>query len=217
MSHTFWLFTSSLVWEYEGKTLNAVAECWGGGAHGGKLGVGGSGAAYAANTFTLRPGKYEIVIGDGDVGNGGETYLESEDGIIVQAAGGKMDGSNEHQRNESVGKVIFVGGKGGLASSGNGGGGGGCGGAQGDGENGNGGNNSTHKTGAAGGKYNNLGANSSGGVGAFYYAGPGTNEIYRATPGGFPGCGGGGGYNQEGANFSAPGGKGCLVVWLPSD
>jgi len=215
MSHTLWLFTSSLVWEYEGKTLNAVAECWGAGAHGGKLGVGGSGGAYAATTFTLKPGKYEVVVGDGEVGDGGETYLESEDGVVIRAAGGKTNGTTDEQIKESVGKVVFIGGKGGQPSSGNGGGGGGAGGAGGNGEDGNNGSSSTHKTAAQGGRYNNTGTDSVGGAGAFYYAGPGTNEIYRATPGGFPGCGGGGGYNQEGANFSAPGGKGCLVVWIP--
>lgn len=216
MSHSIWLFTSSLVWNYEGKSVDVIVECWGAGAHGHKDGSGGSGGAYAANTFTLKPGKYEIVVGDGEIGDGGETYLESEDGIVVKAAGGKMNGSVAHQLTESYGKIVYIGGKGGTASSANGAGGGGAAGALGNGFDGEHGSTATHKNPAGGGKYNNEGANNYGGNGAFYYAGPGTNGLHSATAGAIPGCGGGGGYNQATANLSAPGGVGCLVIWFPN-
>lgn len=228
MASITWTFSAGQTWHFTGSAIqggtatssvSASIECWGAGGHGNRNGTGGSGGAYAAKMFTIRSGSYKIVVGSGAIADGGSSSFYSGSDLIVAAAGGKMDGTVTHQLAASTGSTIYVGGVGGANFEGYsadcGGGGGGCAGALGNGEAGQSGFYAQPTAPASGGLYNNTGATANGGNGAYYYAGAGVNQIFPATTGDVPGCGGGGGYDYpEGSDSSAAGGDGYVSILL---
>lgn len=238
MAFTVLTFSSSQAFMFTGSSLGggdnapvtASVSCWGAGGHGDMTGNimgsmrgnGGSGGAFATKMVVLTPGQYFVEVGIPTDSDGGSSSFSNGDTILVSAAGGRIDGTNQHQRDSSIGSTIHVGGRGGNGHEhslgGNGGGGGGCGGPMGDGEDGQPGANSTSTSPARGGRYNNSGVDRYGGHGAFYYAGAGTNGIVDAAAGNIPGCGGGGGYgyptNRDSSNS---GGRGVVQIYIDSE
>lgn len=228
MASKLWTFTTNQTFHFTGSdyeggsptgSTTASIECWGAGGHGNKNGTGGSGGAYASKMVILSSGSYTIVVGQATATDGGQTYVSSSNGALVVAAGGKMDGTVSHQLAASSGSTVYVGGVGGANFTGysayNGGGGGGCAGQNGNGQDGQSGFYSTADAPASGGRYNNTGVERFGGNGAFYYAGPGVNQVYAASTGSMPGCGGGGGYDYpQGGDSSAAGGAGYVTIWI---
>lgn len=190
--------------------ISASISCWGAGGDGSANGTGGSGGSYSFRSVVLQSGSYTITVGQSNadgLGNGGDTSFISASAIIVRAAGGKSDGTIDHQAPLNTGSVKYVGGtgasfSGGYSAYGSGGGGSGAGGL------GNGvsaiassdsgasfsafGRTSSGSLGASGAA---AGAGS-GGDGAYYDAGP-DSRLIPATDGVVPAGGGGGGYTGE--------------------
>lgn len=228
MASQIWTFTTSQTFNFTGSAISggtptssvsASIECWGAGGHGNSNGTGGSGGAYATRMVLLKSGSYVIVVGQPTSDLGGTSSFTSASVQLVVAAGGKKDGSISHQLAICSGSTINLGGLGGDNDSGyagyNGASGGGAGGALGAGENGRSGHTATTTVGAIGGRYNNSGVAKFGGSGAYYYSGPAINQVFPATDGDVPGCGGGGGYDY-GTDSSANGGAGLVTVWIDS-
>ncbi len=225
-------FTDSLVWEFTGSWLGGTATssvfasviCYGAGGHGHRSGTGGSGGAYAqslTDILLVSGSKLHIVVGKATSTDGGTSSFSVDDGpIIVQAAGGKCDGTVAHQTSLTTGSwKISIGGLGGGMASGysnhNGGGGGGGGGYLGDGASGQSGNYAGRSRPARGGLLNNVDSTSYGGSGSYYESGARQNLVVSAGNGATPACGGGGGYDYpDGRDTSGSGGDGVVIVVL---
>jgi hypothetical protein len=189
------------------KTIDV--SCWGAGGDGNKDGTGGSGGAYCAKTFTVKAGTYTVNVGvrnDDGFGNGGFSNFISAS-IIVQAGGGRSDGTITGQDSYNTGSTTFTGGLGGSPSSGyenyNGGSGGSAAGGLGNGITGNDGSDGGASFSAFGhsvvGALGASGAAAGGGNGgnsAYYDSGP-CSRVVSAQDGDIPGGGGGGGYRGE--------------------
>lgn len=209
---TITFITSSASWTFShpSGSGSVTMACWGAGGHGNSTGNGGSGGAYAVTTVSNLPtGSYFVNVGKATANGGGSSFVTSSAGVVLaRAPGGNKDGTVTNQSALLTGSVVAsVGGKGSPDfvgySSYNGSGGGGAGG--GDGQSAF---YSTRDVGAAGG-VSTVGGN--GGVGAFYYAGSGVDQIMSASSGAFPGGGGGGSYDY-GRNTSGNGGDGQVVI-----
>lgn len=198
--------------------LAVKVECVGGGGAGGRVtpsnafdtdaSGGGGGGAYASALVPVTAGNlYPVTVGAGGFntgtsGNGGDSYFA--DGTVVKAAGGLTRSGNDNeagvdggQAANSLGTVVFSGGKGGNGDEGDadGGGGGGAAGSTGNGFDGG--------QVTAGAARPNLGGN----------GGPGGADGANGQPGGNFG-GGGGGSSANGSNDrnGGPGASGVVVV-----
>lgn len=184
--------------------------CWGAGGDGNPNGTGGSGGAYATKSFTVPAGTYTVNVGTANAdgfGNGGVSNFISASVILVQASGGKSNGSIAHQASLNTGSVKFVGGAGGTFAGGYGNYGGAAGGAAGGGLGAGAAGGTTTDSGASFPEFGHTlvgstgasGATSGGGSGgnaAYYDAGP-NSRLIPASNGVYPGGGGGGGYSGE--------------------
>lgn len=207
MATTTYTATDTLVLVTQ-KTINV--SCWGAGGDGNPNGTGGSGGAFVTKSFTVPAGTYNINVGTANAdgfGNGGVSNFVSASVIVVQAAGGRSDGTIAHQASLNTGSLKYIGGLGGAftATYGNygAGAGGSAAGGLGNGANGDAGADSGasfvqygHSLGGVGGASGGAAGGGNGGAAAYYDAGPNSRLIY-ATNGEAPGGGGGGGYSGE--------------------
>jgi hypothetical protein len=227
MATTLTYYTSGILSVTE-SVRNVTASCWGAGGDGNSNGTGGSGAAYAAKSFTVQSGSYTINVGQANadgLGNGGVSNFISASIIIVQAAGGRSDGTITGQSTFNTGSTKYTGGTGGTFS-GTYGNYGGAGGGSAAGGLGNGiaaGNGSD--TGASFAQFGHSltgslgasGADAGGGNGgnaAYYDAGP-CSRLISAANGDLPGGGGGGGYSGESSvsvKTEGTGGAGMVTI-----
>jgi hypothetical protein len=200
-----------------GSTTVAI-HAWGAGGHGGSVGNGGAGGGYSELITTLGNGIYPIVVGQPTNTDGGLSSFTSESVIIVQAPGGKSDGSITGQTALLTGSVTASGGPGAANYTGystyNGSGGGSAGGPFGNGTTGQSAFYSTRTSGATGGLVpNGVGGNGgNGGNGAYFDAGT-HGVIIAAQAGENPGGGGGGAYDY-GTNDAGQGGAGRVEILL---
>ena len=224
MSTITFLTSSAWVFSASAGSGSVTIEAWGAGGHGRSTGGGGSGGAYSVtSSIILNTGSFQIVIGAPTTTDGGETYVTASGLLRVRAAGGKQDGTTSHQAAINTGSTSYIGGAGGVDSTGyssyNGAGGGGSGAAGG--------------TGYAGSNdpivddtllssfyYRNSpacpggDAESGGGegaAGAYYQSGVGPLGVIAAESGSVPGGGGGGSYDY-GTDTSGHGGGGKVVI-----
>jgi hypothetical protein len=187
-------------------------QCWGAGGNGNETRTGGSGGAYASSVLNLVPGTYVINVGTPD--NGGITNVISSSGeIIVQAPGGKSDGTIDHQPTLLTGSITSVGGIGASEYDGysnyNGSGGGSCGGPSSNGQAGQSGLYAQREQGALGGiSIDSVSGN--GGAGAFFDAGT-LGIILPAKDGEIPGGGAGGAYSYLTETFGT-GANGQAII-----
>jgi hypothetical protein len=226
MAITTTYYTSGTFSVSASKTIDV--SCWGAGGDGNANGTGGSGGAYVGKTFTVQSGSYTVNVGQPNAdgfGNGGVSNFISASVIVVQAGGGRSDGTITGQSTFNTGSTKYTGGTGGTFSGtyGNygGAGGGSAAGGVGNGAAGeNGadtgasfpqfGHSLTGSLGASGG----TSGGGDGGNAAYYDAGP-CSRIIPATNGVVPGGGGGGGYSGE-SNVSikteGTGGAGMVTI-----
>ena len=222
-SNTAWTFTGSLLSGGGSGSCTASFSAWGAGGHGNSNGVGGSGGGYAGTDvndgFLVQTGSViTIVVGSASAADGqASSVITGSSPHIVRAAGGKMDGTIDHQAALQTGSYTYVGGLGGENFTGYdnyaGGGGGSRADASADGVAGQSGLFAAREAGAPGGKVPNA-MPFYGGSGSYYYAGANKNGIVAGGTGDM-GCGGGGGYEYPaGGNSSGAGGNGYVTVTL---
>ncbi len=185
-----------------GYTANITVKAWAGGGGGGDGNPpniakgGGGGGGYAASTFTVNPGTYNIQVGPGGAfGNDGfPSHFQLAPTTFVSASGG--GGGSSFDGGDGgvgiVGDVKHTGGAGADASGNNGGGGGGSATETGNGSPG---------SGTSGGSGEGMGGNG---------GGNGQAGSHGSAPGG-----GGGGKGRNGAN-SGIGGDGFVSVIVNS-
>ena len=210
---------SSAVFQYTGSGAllsgSVRIQAWGAGGHGAASGVGGSGGAYAEGTFLLNSASYSASIGIAGSANL-NTWIVSGSGgaVIVRAPGGSSLGTVTHQPALFSGSITYVGGQGGADfvgyASNNGSGGGAAAGSTAIGADGASGYYASREAGASGGA--GVNGAGSGGTGSFYNAGAGNNRIYSAGAGTVPGGGGGGNFDSQGADVSAEGANGMIIL-----
>lgn len=207
---------------------NIDVSCWGAGGDGNANGTGGSGAAFASSSITVESGSYTVNVGlsnyDG-LGNGGVSNFISASVILVQAAGGRSDGTVGPQTSYITGSLKRGGGRGGLFSANYGnygsGGGGSAAGPHDHGQDGQSGYDSgasfsqyghafTGSVGASG----HIAEGGDGGNGSYYFAGT-DSRLVAASNGQVPGGGGGGGYtgeNNAAIKTEGNGGHGMVTI-----
>ena len=209
---------------------NIDVSCWGAGGDGNPNGTGGSGASYVGKNLTLPAGTYTINVGQANAdgkGNGGVSNFISASVILVQAAGGKSNGTIAHQAALNTGSLKYVGGAGGAFVGGYGNygsaGGGSAAGGLGNGV-------ASSDSTLGGGSFPEFGASlvggsgasgatsggGNGGNGAYYDGGP-CSRLIPATNGDAPGGGGGGGYSGESSVpviTQGSGGRGQVTVTI---
>jgi len=208
-------YTSNSTLSITASFVTASVQCWGAGGHGGLTGVGGSGGSYASSSLVFKSGSYPVYVGQATSTDGENSYITSGSSnvVVIRAAGGKQDGTVDHQAALNTGSIKYSGGAGagdfGGYASYNGGGGGGAGGLSGAGSDGSSASTSTTLTGATGGSAGSGGG--AGGAGAYYYAGSNVNQVFAGEAGTSPGGGGGGGYDY-GTSNSGNGGSGKVII-----
>lgn len=208
-------YTSNGTLSVTASFISASVQCWGAGGHGSPTGNGGSGGAYASSSLVFRTGSYAVYVGQPTDTDGGNSYITSgsTNVVVIRAAGGNRDGTISHQAALNTGSIKYVGGAGSTDYTGystyNGGGGGGAAGYSGNGSAGASALTSTDSQGAAGGSAGSGGG--AGGSGAYYYSGPGVNQVFGGSVGASPGGGGGGGYDYGTLN-SGGGGTGKVII-----
>lgn len=203
------------------QSVSATIVCVGAGGHGSNTGNGGSGGAYAKTIRTLQSGSYPVFVGLATSTDGGNSYVTSASVVVCRAPGGKKDGSITHQTALLTGSaVVGYGGHGcpdflGYACyNGSGGGEAGTGVGTYNGQDGESAFYSTETSGARGGAsagVNGTSGTGAGGTGAYYYAGAGTNQVFPAGNGSFPGGGGGGSFDY-GNDTSGAGANGVVYI-----
>jgi hypothetical protein len=212
-------FSQDATWSLSHPSSSTVAtiQAWGAGGHGGSTGNGGSGGGFAEITCSLGNGDYPIVVGQPTEKDGGLSSFTSASVVIVQAPGGKIDGTVDEQASLLTGSSTAIGGHGSPDykgySSYNGSGGGSSGGPGGNGAVGQSAFYSTKTSPASGGKDGDP-RSGDGGNGAFFDAGT-FGGIISAQAGKTPGGGGGGAYDY-GQNSSGQGGVGKVEVVFDS-